>query len=387
MRWLVIYCVIFVAGCTSDITLQPVVDRQSTWGKVEILGQAQQAEPPALLTDNQDFSAAWIITNTVDTYHVVNETLLTIPTTYPRNQALYPAENAFKHLLWIDAAYEGEGLRVWSAWISPDETTERGPIPVSDRPTYHYDALSMDDESLWLAWSGDLPGEPNIYVQYIDKQGRNRAGERVASSADFPVFVDGKLFWIGILDAMVHQADFVDGVLENERELVRMPDILRGDLLLNFQVGQDVTHTYLIWNIQRASGAVETWLSAGMAGDDNWTVPIRLGIDPQQGTEFETGFNGGFGLIAQAGEVWLSWGAVLPGTFNHLVIAAQAGNQLGVVYLAGGEVVGWQSVVTLPIGLIGSPQIRTNRELHLFLAWAEPTGNGYADLSLTTTRR
>ncbi|PJF23406.1 MAG: hypothetical protein CUN56_01055 [Phototrophicales bacterium] len=377
MRWL--WCLFFLAACaTSDAPVTPE-KRYSAWGEVIPLAEAQQVDAPALLLNVQDLSIAWLTTTPVDTYHTINGTLLTIPTTDPYHQTLYPADNAFKHLIWLDAAVDGDGMRIWSAWISPQETTERGPIPVSDRPSYRYAVLPMPDQSLWLVWSGDLPGEPNLYSQFIDNHGRNRLPQRITSDADYPAFAGNHLYWINVLNNTVHQADFTNGVIDNERELVQIPELYLGDWLLNFQVGQDQTHTYLVWNIQRASGNVETWFSAG-TGDD-WMSPTRLGINPQPQTRFETGFNGGSALTAVNGDVWLSWAAVLPGQFSHFVMAAQAGNQLGVVYLKAGQVVGWQSVVTLELGLIGTPQLRTDRNLHLYLTWVDT--DGY--LNLTTT--
>jgi hypothetical protein len=56
------------------------------------------------------------------------------------------------------------------------------------------------------------------------------------------------------------------------------------------------------------------------------------------------------------------------------------------LYFQGGEVIGYQSIAPTT-GLIGQPSLLTDRDRHLYLAWSEPTPNGYADLKLAMTRR
>ena len=69
------------------------------------------------------------------------------------------------------------------------------------------------------------------------------------------------------------------------------------------------------------------------------------------------------------------------------VIAAQVNDALGIVYLHDGEFDGYQPVVTLmEPGLIGLPSLATDRNRHLYLAWAQPSATGYADLNVTMTR-
>jgi hypothetical protein len=67
-------------------------------------------------------------------------------------------------------------------------------------------------------------------------------------------------------------------------------------------------------------------------------------------------------------------------------VAAQVDDQLAIIYLRDGAVVGYQPIATLVYDLIGAPALAFDRDRYLVLAWAEPTPDGIANLNLITSR-
>ena len=96
-----------------------------------------------------------------------------------------------------------------------------------------------------------------------------------------------------------------------------------------------------------------------------------------------------------ATDLWLRlwWVRPLAGQFDTLPVAAYMDtaspttpDQVIVAYFRGGQVVGYQPIVPLQTTLLAPPALYADRDRHLYLAWSEPTANGYAELKLTTTR-
>ncbi|MBC8171011.1 MAG: hypothetical protein H7X77_05050, partial [Anaerolineae bacterium] len=130
----------------------------------------------------------------------------------------------------------------------------------------------------------------------------------------------------------------------------------------------------------------QTWFTAGALDAESWAVPVPLGITPGETADFMTGYNGGMGFKAESGTGPLTWAVPSTGRSDLLPVAAQLDNQLTVIYLQAGVIVGYQPVIQLEQDLIGLPAFTADLERHLMLAWSAPESVDEAALQWTTTR-
>ncbi|MDQ7033279.1 MAG: hypothetical protein Q9P01_00125, partial [Anaerolineae bacterium] len=115
-------------------------------------------------------------------------------------------------------------------------------------------------------------------------------------------------------------------------------------------------------------------------------APRPFGI-VQEPTTIETSYNSGLVYTARFADTnFAAWATPLAGQHNILPVAMQQDDWLGIAYFQNGAMIGYQDVIETGI-LIGSPTIGTERNRHLYLAWSEPTTEGYANLYMTTSRR
>lgn len=391
---LVIFLVLCLAACTPSAMQTP----RSTWGAIITLGQAEQGDAPDFWPNAAGLTATWIDADERGVHHdgraltpagLSEQVTMPLPPVHPFGQQLYPASGDNLHLLWLDDNGAGE-TRLYGAVITSALEVVRGPTLLSEQATRRFTAIPNGDGTLWVISAGGLLSEPGLFARYVDEEGRPRLEEtyQIVMDADWPMVIQGeipRLFWLRPSDGQVWASPLQDGQPTAPTPMVETVILNPGDHLTGFSGGQDMTHTYLFWNIARADGQHETWFSAGRAGE-SWSRPARLGIDTTLTTDFATGFNTGTAQAAQAGEAVLSWAAPLNGQFEALPLAGVVDkNQLAMVYLRGGAVVGWQPLTSIRF-LIGAPLLHTDRDRHLYLSWAEPTPAGTADLRVTSTR-
>ncbi|MBL8154232.1 MAG: hypothetical protein JNM70_08615 [Anaerolineae bacterium] len=398
MRFLLIGAILLLAGCAvtaPEPTATPGPPR-SAWGTIFTLASAEQMNAPAFWPGST-LPFAWVeaddaaVTNRLARLSgagIAASGSVPLPVR-PYAQTLLPAAEGKLHLFWLDANVEDE-TRLFHALITPNLIVERGPTIVSDEPTLAYALLPNADGSVWAVTTGGLLSEPGLFARFVDGQGRPRLENlyQIAYDAVWPAFLDAPdgraLFWLGNRDGQVYRAAFIDGQPESPQAITEAPPLGSGDRLDDFLAGQDRSHEMLFWNIRRADGTAETWISAAPRGG-SWTRPTRLGISLSPDQPFETGFNGGAGMPAAPGESRLSWLRPLNGLFNTLPAAALLDGMLGVVYFQAGEIVGWQPVVPLS-GLLAAPGFATDRDRHLYLSWSEPVAGEPARLQFTSTR-
>ena len=402
-RWLTLL-VLLLTGCAaaaSDNSPAP----PSAWGPVVTLAQAAQMDAPALWLDGATVRAAW--TGHDDHPHALMWTgipaespdpsptaeRLTLPVTFPHDWAALPAASQHTHLLWLDAdpADASGTRRLWLAVVTPDLLVERGPLALSDGAVGHYTASAAADQSVWVVWSSGPLAEPDLHARSIDRAGRPRLPQRIVQGGDWPALVrvdDAPvLLYQRLPDRRLTVAHLSEDGLSDARAVAPWPRLETGDRLAAFSAGADRTHLVALWVIARASGTVETWWSSAPLNAESWPDPAPLTVAVQPGTSFETGFNGGAANIASDGGESVRWSSPLPAVYDRLLIAAEVGDALGVLYLEGGAVRAFQPVIDLPApGLIGAPAIRADRDRHLTLAWSQPDATDRASLNLTTTR-
>ena len=375
--------------------------RMSSWGSVFIIAQSQQTHAPAIEINGNNIFAAWIAVDENGPHHYISNITTdrqqitdTLPLNpiYPHMITIAPAANYNTHIVWMDAETDRPGaeLRLWSALLTPALQMERGPILVTDKRTGHYTAVSASNGDLWVIWSGGLLSEPSLFIQRVDGIGRRWYPDQLLYGADWPtaIYVGTTLylFWIGVPDNVVYRAILRDGQLEQITPLTTSVRLNRGDRLATFDVGIDTSNAYLFWNIVRSDGQAQTWMTNGAFNATEWSEPTRLGVDTSK-LPFDTGYNGGIGLQATAGQNWASWAAPMKSQSDKLLLAAQVDNVLGIIYLNDGQILSYQPVFELDeVGLIGVPSLSADIEHHLYLAWSKPTTNGYAELTLAMTR-
>ncbi len=383
-----------LAGCA------PAGARVSAWGPVYTLAQAEQAAGPALWAQAGAVTAVWVGADSAGVHHdgralaggqLTGTIVMPLPPAQPDGQRLLPAAGDTLHLLWRDRAPGTLETRLFAARVSPALALLSGPNAVSAGAAFHDSAAPAGDGGLWAVWSGGLPAEPSLFARYIDRVGRPLAEIfPLASAADWPALAwaaDGALhlLWREPASGQLYHALLAGGALAQVTATGLSVWLAPGDRLHSLDAALDRTHLYALWNVTRASGRRETWLAAGALAGGRWQPPARLGVNVDTNGAFETGFNTGPAQAAGPGGAWLTLARPLGGQHDALPLAAQAADGLALVYLRAGAPAGYQLVVP-GAALIGPPALAADADRHLYLAWAEPTAAGPADLLLTTTR-
>ncbi len=372
----------------------------SVWGDVVTVGTVQQTSAPGLVALPQRVTLSWVGATGAGVHHDVVTLLgnrvtpvvtLPLPPTAPRHSRLLPIDDSNNHhLLWLDLDDTGRP-QLFGAVIDETLGVFRGPVAVSERGARCYDAFTSANGSLRVMWLTDDPAEPDLTDVEIDNTGLVlRRVVMNANSAGCPVAVptldERYLLWETAND--LHLARYTSGYLTDEMIVSQRPTLFDGDRLRSLRGGSDGDYVYAFWNITRAGGVDETWYTRGRPDDPNWPAPIRLTALPSETESFVTTFNTGQTAAASegVGGAVLAWAAPLRSVTDVLPVAVEInGGALGVVYLQGGAVVGVQQVIaTRP--LLGAPELQTDQNRHLYLAWTEPSDLGAAQLRVTATR-
>lgn len=398
---LLLIIILIVTACSG--TAEP--PRPTRWGQVYTLDYSEQADAPALWASSPLLNMTWIAIS--DFIHqdmqqwreddFTQTVALRLPSGHPFSQMLLPSGLANTHLLWLDSdENDTSQLRLYGALVPLDMDVARGRVRLSDRLTLRYTAVTDGGSGLWVVWSGGRVDESALFSQRIDPQGRPLPPEQIVSAADWPALIranDGRmwLFWIEAGGNRVFRATYSDGVVTDSQAIISVPPLNPGDRLDTFRAALDNTHIYLFWNITRLDGSHETWWTSAPIDAPRWRQAGRLGLLAIPSQPMETGYNTGSGERAVPGESWALWTIPLHEQAPMLPAAAQVGLEVGVIFFQAGELAGYQGVVSLAEtptgGLLGIPSIATDRDRHLYVGWAEPTEEGYAEINMTSTRR
>ncbi len=363
LRAFVWLCLLIAAACTaapSTVVVNPT-------DGVITLAQAQQADAPALATSVDGVTAVWIGSDErgvhQDARRLTNAglseiTTLPLPPTHPYDQMLITGEGGRLHLLWLDADQDGE-TNLYGALITPELQVERGPIALSEGLALRYTAVADGVGGLWVAWSGGLLSEMNIYTRRIDSDGRPLLTMTVAENASDPALVRTAageiwLFWLADGQVIAQQLD-ANG---SAHALTSAISLAAGDILVNTGVALDTTAAYYYWNVTRADGTNQTWISAGALTADAWQQPQRLRVDTTALSEF----------------------APLAGQQSLLRAVAQTGSDLGLVNLHAGAIVDYKPLVQ-NVTLLGLPTLVADSAGGVYVAWSAP-GDAAADLRI-----
>lgn len=374
----------------------------SLWGPVITFGQAEQSQAPALLVTDEQITMGWVGADASGVHQdaqmlssagLSDRAVLPLPPAHPYAQQVYPARGGNIHLLWLDT--NGESNRLYSALISPALEVLRGPVEVSDRLTLRYAAVSAGDGGLWVVWSGGILAEPAIYAQYIDSDGRPRQPALIEHGADYPAMARANdqtiyLVWLQTspLYTYIRHATLNNGAV-TAAETFAVFDFEEDTWIIDLYAGLDSTHLYVFVNAAVSQSRYPaSWMVTRRLDSTVWSSPVNVGTRKGKTANVETGFNTGQARNARTGENWtpLVWARPMVGQFETLPTAAYIeGGEITVAYFQGGEAIGYQTL--LPVSsLLAPPLLVTDRDRHLYITWAEPNPNGYAELKLTTTR-
>lgn len=382
----------------------------SAWGTIVTLAQAEQTTAPAIWPMSDGVVAAWVGTESegppFQALRRLSAAGLTAPLKLPlpvrpSAQQLMGAGGDNLHLFWLDANIDNE-TRLFTALLKPDLTRERESTILTEQATRRYTLLPAGDGGIWAIAAGGLLSEPSLYAHYVDAAGRPRFENiyQIASDADWPAGLrahDGSLtlFWLRNSDGQVMRSLFADGRLFDPQPISTGVLLNPADRLEDFSAAQDNTRQYLFWNITRADGRRESWMTAGGRAVNDRPNPVRLGVNlnpadikPEDNAlaPFESGFNAGLTVAVNKGNFALSWVKPLAGQFDVLPLAALVDNQwLSIVYLRAGQMVGLHALGIETL-LLGPPNLQVDRDLFLYLAWSQPTPAGYADIQLTSLK-
>lgn len=396
-----ILLLLLLAACqpTSPVPDLPV----SAWGPVVTVAQAGQPNAPALAVSERGVTAAWVGADEQGVFQALrtlNNDGMGEPIRLPLGvrpyaQQFAPAGNGRQHLFWLDSNVEGE-TRLFTALLKPDLQRERELTILTREVTRRYTLLPAAEGGVWAIASGGLASEPALKAYFVDGDGRWRLNEndRIATNADWPTVLqhaDGtvSLYWLRDTDNRVMQGLFADGVLLNPQPLVEGVTLNAGDRLESFTAAQDNAYVYLFWNVTRADGSRETWYTATPPDLPTWERPTRLVIDMPDdiatASTFDSGFNVGVVFAASDGQDNVSWAVPAAGRFPVLPVAALVDGQISVVFMREGQIVGCRPMNMLT-DLIGLPTLAVDRDLYLYLSWAQPDPAGYANLQLTSIK-
>ncbi len=370
----------------------------SVWSAPVTLGQAPQADAPALAVSGGQIVAAWVGADDRGLHQDARRLFagelgeivtLPLPPTHPYAQRLLPGSFGSSHLLWLDAAAEGT-TNLYSAFLASDLTVERGPVSVSEGLALSYSAVEDGAGGLWLAWSGGLLAEFSVYVRRIDDEGRPLLEmTRLAENATDPALVraaDGSIWLFYIAGGALLRQRLAPAGDAPAQPLTGAISLGAGDRLIDVRAALDATTAYFFWNVTRVDGTDETWLAAGSLSAASWPQPQRLTITSDDAAQVESGFK--LGKVAAAsleGDTALRWIEPASGQANTLVAAVEGDAGLGVVVLRGGQVIGYTTAVP-GVRLLGLPALSVSETGAVDLAWSSP-GETAANLQWITTRK
>lgn len=389
MRWLLLcLVVVLLAGCDES-------PRTSQWGAVRMLAQAEQTHAPALAVNTAQLAAVWVSVEDGDIFPYsrtpfTEPVSLPLPPVYPHDHQLHHAQDGGYHLFWLDARFDDPdgATYLWTVYMNAKLQAQRGQVQLSEIQSGKFAVIDHPDRTATVVWSEYATDEPALHIRTVDALGRPRPAALLVSDARNPVLVrrGGRvdLFWLRASDGQVMRGQLVDDTLMDITPLTAPPAMTPADYLHDFQVGFDQNTTYLLWNITRSGRVDEVWMAHSTG--ETWSQARQLGVGDRGEIAFQTGFNGGMAQATTSGDNGLRWATPLSGQFESLVVAGQVEDELVLLYLQAGEVVAVQPIISLTHNLIGRPSLVTDRDRHLYLAWAEPTDAGYANLNLTTTK-
>ncbi len=396
---IVVALLLLCAACGSaPATVQPT-GTPSLWSAPITLAQTPQSDAPALVSNNGGLVATWIGSDSRGVHQdarqlngsgqLTDVITLPLPPTHPYGQRLFPADNGNTHLLWLDADSNGQ-TTLYEALLMPDLTVARGPVVVSSGLALNFSAVPDGHGGLWVAWSGGQLSELSVYTRHIDDEGRPLLeSTTIASNADHPALVatnrgDLWLFWLQ--NGQLMREALGPLTTSPAESLTSVVSLASGDRLTDFRAALDATSAYAFWDITRADGSNEAWMTAGSLSASAWRQPQRLSIKIGS-MQVDTGFKlGSIVSASMGGDTTLRWAEPLTDQYNSLAAVVESDAGLGIITLQGGDLEGY-TLAAPNVKLIGAPALVLNVAGNFAIAWAAPGDNNAANLQLIQTQK
>jgi hypothetical protein len=344
----------------------------SAWGEIVRVAQADAVTSPAAAwTSDGRFAAAWVGSDGRGVHHDLRvlsggPVTLPLPPRNPYAQVLLSSSSGFLHLLWLDVDERGQ-TALYNAYLSPDQTVERGPAEVSSAPVTAFAAVRSVDGRALVVWTQGTPPESGLFAAEIDASGRPGPPVRIAGRGYTPAMVrtqDGSALVYWRADARVFRARLSGIALLDVTDIGPDVALEAGDALLSLSAGLGEDAAGLFWNVLRADGRSETWGMWGEPAAAAWSAPSRLTLAEAAGV---------VNLVSAPGE-----------QTSRLTLAARvSGGQIGVLVLEDGRFVLREIVVT-NASLAVPPALLVRLQGHLTLAWYNHLPGEIPSLLMTT---
>jgi len=276
--------------------------------------------------------------------------ILALDACYPFDLSLWTASPEQAHLLWLDCAEDGLGLRLYHSTVSPDGQALLARRALSSAPTASYSALSLPRGGLLLAWIEGELGAGQAWTLRLDGQGRGLLRQQVARSAQQVALLAD----LEGLPQLLVQDDFDQvallALLDEGALAWSQPQIIgqgrarrQGEALLHLQAAPSREGLLLAWQWQAGERA---WVE--------WAIWPDAGRIP--GTE----------VLRVLGQQDVLWARLLPSA-QPPTLAAQWGDSLGLLRWTGQ---GFSGEALAQAERLASPPLALLRPGGGLLAWA-----------------
>jgi hypothetical protein len=271
-------CALVCAGCAPP----------SPSAEPLLIAHALQLDAPATAATRDGIAFVWSGFDAVDVHQdarllsgdrLSEPVVLPLPPSYPFEQTLIAGTDGALHLFWLDAARDGGGHRLYAALLAPDLSVQRGPVEVSDAPTYRYSVMSDGAGGAWAVWSGGAAGEPALTLRRVDVLGRPLAPRPLGVRGDFPALAAADngavlLFWRA--EGQLWRMPLVEGAGGVATAVSAGVGLWPGDRLARLWAAQCGDVLCVGWTVVRAGDSADSWLSAGRSNADFWPPPQQL---------------------------------------------------------------------------------------------------------------
>ena len=199
--------------------------------------------------------------------------ILALDVCYPLDLSLWPAAHNLAHLLWLDCAEAGLGLRLYHATLGSGGVAVLARRALSTAHTASAAALPLADGGLLLAWVQGELGAEQAWALRLDSRGRGLLRQQVARSVQQVALLRGSDGAARLLTqsdddslALYRLEDEVNlawsepqalGLGRARRQgqaLLRLQAASSNEGLLLFWQWQDAAHAWVEWSIWPAEG-------------------------------------------------------------------------------------------------------------------------------------
>jgi len=363
---------VLLSACASELPDPTPVTR----GVLLRIADAPQTDPPALAARGNDVLAFWIGVDDRGVHHDARRitdagmtpiVTLPLPPVNPFHQRAVASDGGAL-LFWLDQSPDApDQAGLYAAQIDGELTVTRGPVLLSDAAVYDYAVAPAADGGAWAAWSGGAAAEPTLFARRIDAEGRplerlmltdGLGDQAVRLSGQVPALTYDAagsrwLFWLA--HGQVWRGRLTDSASVQGIEAITSSIYLdAGDRLTHLSVGSDGVYGCAFWNIERADGAVETWLTVGSFNDPFWAQPRRFMIEGES----------------------VRAASPLDSASSPLPIAALVGDQMVIAHMRAGQIE-TTTIASAPVAVLRPPSL-TAAPGTLWLGWAQPNGDAAA---------